>query len=282
MAGDWIKIRSDLRDDPAVFKIAAATKLDRFNVVGRLAAFWSWIDKHAVDGRVDAASISVVDDVVSFDGFSDALQAVGWLDVDATGIYIPKHERHNIESGKERSLKSARQAKWRAKKALETSQKVDEMVDGFVDVSLSTKTSTREEKRREDISPSLRSGESAGKPAPRSKREDVNLKTYLDLCKTAGKKPLSADHPIRRYCQEAGITDEMLQIAWIVFKDRFTVGKDRAKRQKDWPAHFGNAVRGRWDQLWYTNEKGETLWTSAGMQAKTVAEARLKPQLETA
>lgn len=279
MSGDWIKMRSDIRDDPAVFKMAALTKLDRFNVVGRLTTFWGWTDKHAVDGRVDGASIDVVDDVVSFPGFAEALKTVGWLRVDASSVYIPKHERHNIESGKERSLKNARQAKWRAKKALEAAVFVDEMVDGCVDDSLSTKTSTREEKRREEKnSSSLRSEEGATKRATRQKREDTSLKTYLEACREAGKKPIPPDHPIRAYCADAGITDEMLQLAWIVFKDRFTTGKDKAKRQKDWPAHFANSVRGRWAALWYTDEKGDTGWTSAGLQEKQAAEARLKPQ----
>ena len=127
-------------------------------------------------------------------------------------------------------------------------------------------------------SSSLRSEEGATKRATRPKREDISLKTYLEACREAGKKPIPPDHPIRAYCADAGITDEMLQLAWIVFKDRFTTGKDKGKRQKDWPAHFANAVRGRWAALWYTDEKGETGWTSAGLQEKQAAEARLKPQ----
>jgi hypothetical protein len=281
MAGDWIKMRSDLRDDPAVFRIAAMTKLDRFNVVGRLAAFWAWTDKHAVDGRVDGASIEVVDDVVSFPGFAAALKDVKWLRVDGENVYIPNHERHNIESGKERSLKNARQAKWRAKKALEAAQSVDGFVDGAVDASLSTKTSTREEKRREENSSSLRSEESAGKPASlKPKREDKTLKAYLEACKEAGQKPIPADHAIRAYCRDAGISDEMLQVAWCVFRDDYTSGTNKAKRYKDWPGHFANAVKGCWAKLWWTD--GTTVaWTSRGQQEKAVLDARAKAR-ETA
>lgn len=134
-----------------------------------------------------------------------------------------------------------------------------------------------QEQEQEQDSPSLRSGEDAGKPAARKRREDTNLKTYLENCREAGIKPLPAEHPIRDYCKDAHITDEMLQLAWIVFKDRFTTGKDKAKRQKDWPAHFANSVRGRWANLWHTTEKGETCWTSAGLQERAVAEARMKP-----
>ena len=162
MAGDWIKLRLDLRTDPAVFKLAAITKLDRFAIIGRLAEFWGWVDKHAVDGVVDGASSSVVDDVVSFDGFAEALVAVDWLRLHENSIEIPKHERHNSESAKERSLKNARQARWRANK------------DADVDAPPSTKASTREEKRREDIEPK-------GSVASKTKTPTCPTSSIVDL-----------------------------------------------------------------------------------------------------
>jgi hypothetical protein len=143
MSGDWIKLRCDLRSDPAVFKLAELTKLDRFSVVGRLAEFWIWIDKHSVDGRVDGGTSTAIDDVVGCSGFVDALIKVKWIVVDANGVYIPKHEQHNSDSAKERTLKNERQARWRAKKAAEAAAK---LVDAGVGVS----ASTREEKRREE------------------------------------------------------------------------------------------------------------------------------------
>ena len=141
-----------------------------------------------------------------------------------------------------------------------------------------TLRSQEQEQEQEQDSPSLRSGEGATKRAARPKREDTTLKAYLEACREACKKPISPEHPLRGYCTDAGITDEMVQLAWIVFKDRFTTGKDMAKRQKDWPAHFANSVRGRWAALWFTDDKGETGWTSAGLQEKQAAEARLKHQ----
>jgi hypothetical protein len=142
----WIKLRTDLRNDPAVYKMAVLTGLDRFSIVGRLAEFWGWADQHAVDGRVDGASSQVVDDVVSHVGFCDALCVVGWLKVEGDGFAIPKHERHNGATAKERTLKSARQAKWRADQAPE---KPSKHVDGAVD----GKASTRGDKRRGDKKP---------------------------------------------------------------------------------------------------------------------------------
>lgn len=148
----------------------------------------------------------------------------------------------------------------------------------FAKTLAKTMPNQEQEQEQEQDSPSLRSGEDAGKPASRKRSEAISLKTYLENCKLAGVRPLPPEHPIRDYCADAQITDEMLQLAWIVFKDRFTTGKDKAKRQKDWPAHFANAVRGRWANLWFTDEKGETNWTSAGLQERAVAEARMKPQ----
>ena len=146
MAGDWIKMRNDLPNDPAVYKIAALTKLDRFAVIGRLYAFWSWANKHAVDGRVDGATSTVVDDVVRHDGFAESLAAVRWLEISEDSITLPHHERHNGESGKERGLKNARQARWRLSKVSPASTEVD----GRASTRPSTDASTREEKRREE------------------------------------------------------------------------------------------------------------------------------------
>ena len=155
MAGEWIKVRLDLPEDPAVYRLSRITGLDRLSVIGRLYAFWAWADKHAVDGRVDGASTLDVDDITRHDGFADAMAQVKWLDVGPDYLAIPKHDRHNGESAKERSLKNARQAKWREGKG--------GAVDAPPSTKASTTASTREEKRREDISPT-NVGESAKRP----------------------------------------------------------------------------------------------------------------------
>jgi hypothetical protein len=140
----WIKLRTDLLNDPAVYRLASELKLDRYAVVGRLAAFWGWADQHAVDGAVDGATSQVVDDVVSLPGFADALQRVKWLHIGADSVVIPNHDRHNGANAKERSLKSERQAKWRAK---QTPPGAAESVDGAVD-GQSSPEKRRGEKRR--------------------------------------------------------------------------------------------------------------------------------------
>ena len=142
MAGDWIKMRVDLKDDPSVFKLAEMLAVDELHVIGCLFCFWAWADKHAVDGHVDGATTRLVDKVSSTQGFCAAMQAVGWLVVEESGVRIPNFDRHNGESAKERGLKNARQARWRA------GNKAD--VDAKPSTDASTDPSTREEKRREE------------------------------------------------------------------------------------------------------------------------------------
>lgn len=156
MAGEWIKMRVDLIGDPAVFKIAEALGVDELHTIGCLFCFWSWADKHAVDGRVDGATARVVDKVSATPGLADAMVSVGWLAFSESGLEIPNFERHNGESAKERGLKNARQTRWRAKAGAN--------VDAGPSTDASTDASTREEKKREEEIPSEAKA-SDGKPA---------------------------------------------------------------------------------------------------------------------
>jgi hypothetical protein len=128
-------------------------------------------------------------------------------------------------------------------------------------------------------SPSLRSGEDAAKP-PRP--QSVTLKTYIERCREGGLKPIPPEHPLRTHCADAGITEDMLQVAWLVFKDRYTQDeKGKAKRYKDWPRVFQNSVESRWYGLWVVSAEGDAQWSSTGLQQKRALEARLKRMEET-
>ena len=50
MAGDWIKVRSNIKDDPDVVLMAGNLNIDEFAVVGRLHAVWAWLDQHSSTG----------------------------------------------------------------------------------------------------------------------------------------------------------------------------------------------------------------------------------------
>lgn len=109
MAGDWIKMRVDLGDDPGVVLIANACDVSEDEVVGKLHRLWSWADRHTTDGTAPAINGRWVDRYVSQPGFADAMVAAGWLHFTETGVEFPNFERHNGESAKRRAENTLRQ-----------------------------------------------------------------------------------------------------------------------------------------------------------------------------
>jgi hypothetical protein len=114
MAGDWIKMRTALADDPAVICMADRLGMDEFSVVGRLHHLWSWADKQSRDGHADGVTGKWIDRYVQCDGFAQCLVSVGWLVLGESGIEFPNFDRHNGETAKARGLATNRQQKKRA------------------------------------------------------------------------------------------------------------------------------------------------------------------------
>ena len=141
MAGDWIKMRTALANDPSVIAMAGALNVDEFEVVGMLHHLWSWADAQSRDGHVPGVTKKWIDRYVHRDGFANAMCAAGWLVVDDSGIEFPHFERHNGKPAKDRALAGERQRK---KRASVTPPVTDESRGGR------DNTVTREEKRREE------------------------------------------------------------------------------------------------------------------------------------
>lgn len=129
----WIKMRTDLFDDPAVVGISLSVGLDEFAVVGRLHKLWSWADGHTIDGNAavtqgkregnassvtNALAISWIDRYLQCEGFAEAMQKVGWLVIDEAGIHFPKFDRHNGKTAKKRLETAIRVSKYKAAKRL--------------------------------------------------------------------------------------------------------------------------------------------------------------------
>lgn len=142
-----------------------------------------------------------------------------------------------------------------------------------------TSPNQEQEQEQEQKSPSLRSGDGAAQ-APRHstkpKREEITLKAYIQQCKQADTKPIPDDHFIRAWCVDASISVEMLQINWVVFREKYMNDeKLKGKRYKDWPGHFANSVKDRWYGLWFIGDDGRPQWTSTGLQRKNALDAQI-------
>ena len=118
MAGDWLPMRLDLDDDPAVIQIAAATGLDEFGVVGRLLKLWGWANRNTADGNAEGNARGVteswVDRYTNTPGFAAAMVAAGWLAPAAGGgagvMCFPNFDRWNTKGAKQRALTARRVA----------------------------------------------------------------------------------------------------------------------------------------------------------------------------
>jgi hypothetical protein len=209
-------MRADLHDDPAVFRLASMLRIDKYAVIGRLHTFWSWADRHSVDGFVDGAASTYVDEIVRCEGFAESLAKVGWLEIIDEGIRIPKFDRHNGDSAKQRAQKNERQARWRVKKDAD----VDGDVDGSVDGIASTSTSTREEKRREE----KKEPKADTQRATRLPADWIPDEVDIDFCQT--------ERP-----------DLNVQSVAEQFRDYWIAQPGAKGRKVDWPATWRNWVR---------------------------------------
>jgi hypothetical protein len=147
MAGDWIKMRTDLAEDPAVIAVAARLDVDEFAIVGRLHHLWGWFDSQSRDGHAAGVTRGWIDRKTQMPGLAAALESVGWLEVDDTGARVPKFDRHNGKTAKTRALSTIRKQASRANGHGAVAGDVPS-----VSRSQRDKSVTREEKRREEKS----------------------------------------------------------------------------------------------------------------------------------
>lgn len=114
MAGDWIKMRQDLGEDPAVVMISTRIDIQEDAVVGKLHRLWCWADKHTTDGTAPAITEKWVDRYVSQPGFAAAMREAGWISFTESGVVFPNFDRHNGQSAKTRAEATIRQRLSRA------------------------------------------------------------------------------------------------------------------------------------------------------------------------
>ena len=125
MAGDWIKMRVDLVDDPSVIWMAEQLGLPEPCVIGYLHTIWSWASRQCNDGSVTGVSLQSLQRITHCENVPELMVKVGWLEVlevDGRPVLVfPKWERHNSQSAKQRGLTALRVAKVRGKNCNDTS-----------------------------------------------------------------------------------------------------------------------------------------------------------------
>ena len=164
MAGDWIPMRLDLYEDPAVTYMAERIGQREEVIVGYLHRIWAWASRQCHDGCVRNVTASSLGRVTSLPDFPDLMAEAGWLEfgTDEQGrayIRFPNWDRWLGESAKKRLSASRRKQKERV---TQMSQEVVTNVTKVCDKSVTTVQESREEKDNTKVL----SKRESGKPDP--------------------------------------------------------------------------------------------------------------------
>lgn len=108
MAGDWIKMRGNLWDDPRVSRLVDLTDSTEAAIVGALYWLWATADQHSEDGILTGLSLKQIDRKTGVQGFGEALLSIGWIADHPEGVKIVRFEEHNGKSAKRRCSESVR------------------------------------------------------------------------------------------------------------------------------------------------------------------------------
>lgn len=117
MAGDWIKFELATLDKPEVCQLADLANIDMDAVVGKLLRVWGWFDQHTESGNAPSVSKRLLDRLVGVTGFCDHMKSVGWMFEEEGVISLPRFERHNGKTAKNRLLTAKRVANHKAANA---------------------------------------------------------------------------------------------------------------------------------------------------------------------
>lgn len=127
MAGDWIPMRLDLCDDPAVLEMADITNQPEEYIVGCLHRIWSWASRNCHDGTVTGVTKMSLSRAVRLPEVVSAMVKVGWLIEGSTDdgrpfVQFPKWENWLSRSAKSRINNAISQRKSRANKSAAVDQ----------------------------------------------------------------------------------------------------------------------------------------------------------------
>ncbi len=164
MAGDWIKMRGNLWDDPRVSKLCDLTDQSEAAIVGALYWLWAAADQHTEDGLMPGLTLRQIDRKTGVQGFGAALCQIGWLEDNPDGVRIVNFEDHNGTSAKRRCTDAQRKANVRNVSASDADKQRTE--SGQKTPNLGAREEKRREEEKAEEAPSAKSP--AGSALPKN------------------------------------------------------------------------------------------------------------------
>ena len=195
MAGDWIKMRGNLWDDPRVSRLCDLTDQPEAMVIGALYWLWSSADSHTEDGLMPGLSLKGIDRKSGVPGFGKALLDVGWIAEVEGGIAIVRFDEHNGKSAKRRSMEAKRKGEVRKVSASDADKPKTESGKG---AELELERELEKEKNKEKNPPvSPQGGKAKFKPEEITP-EPLDPETWASFCQFRRnlKKPIKTDNAV--------------------------------------------------------------------------------------
>lgn len=254
MAGDWIKMRGNLWDDPRVSKLCDLCDCGEAQIVGALYWLWASADQHTEDGVMPGLSLRQIDRKTGVAGFGAALCEIGWLADHPEGVRIIKFEEHNGSSAKRRASEAQRKANVRNVSASDADKT---QTDAGQEAPKSGQVAELE---KEKSTSSLRSEvEPRKRVAPIPPPEDVDAQVWDDWLslrrakkapvtstvvdgarRQAAKADMSLEAFLRIWCRRGS---QGLEADWIKPHERAGPAQSRADRQLETAALLTGARR---------------------------------------
>jgi len=256
MAGEWIKVRTNLWDDPRIGQLCEITDQGEAAVIGGLYWLWATADEHSSDGLLSGMTTRTIDRKTGVPGLGKALVTIGWLSESDDGVTVERFDEHNGASAKQRAQTAKRVSTHKAN-AKVTQPALPEKDDTV------TTALPREDKNKEQLPPIPPEG---GEPGEQKRKAAVSLRSFLDDCRSTGTTPIPDGHPVFAYADKVALPRDFLALQWVEFKDRYQLPD--AKRYKDWRTVFLKSVKGNWFKLWFVGADGQYALTTVGQQAQ--------------
>lgn len=236
MAGDWIKMRGNLWDDPRVAKLCDLTDQGEASVIGALYWLWAAADQHTEDGIMPGLTLRQIDRKTGVQGFGAALCEIGWLADHPEGVRIVNFTEHNGQSAKRRCTDAQRKANARSVSASDAD--TTQTDEGQKAPNLGAREREEKEKRNTSFSDNMVGAADAAQQPPTTKpepeRKAQRLPADWQLPKAWGEWALT---------EFTHWTPDVVRMEADKFADHWRTKSGKDGRKADWQAAWRNWCR---------------------------------------
>lgn len=261
MAGDWIPIRIDIHEDPAVMAMASDLDVREETVVGHLVRIWGWVSRQCNGDTVTGVTLDALGRVTDSRGYPQLMEKYGWLTAGVTDtgkpfIRIEKFDRWLSKTAKVRAatrlrVGEHRKAQQECNAASVTN--VTQMKQKTCANVTPTEHNRREENRREDkkentpLSPPRGGDVPADPPGKPRRRKRVNRdRTYSPAFESVWADWRPYESPKGDKARAADLFEDMTDEDQQAFAVAAQAYCDERRRLRCKTEHMSTVLNGDW------------------------------------